>query len=192
MEGTLATILFFAGNFAPRAWALCMGQILSIAQNTALFSLLGTTYGGNGQTTFALPDFRGRVPVGAGQGPGLSNKSLGEMSGSETQTLLATQMPAHTHGSVLSGITVTIPAVSSAGNSNTPGSGMRLAKLVDSRNNPLNVYSNAAADTNLAAGSVGGTLQIGVSGGSQPFSIMQPYLAMNFVICLEGIYPSRN
>src|SRR6188768_4319530 len=87
----------FAGNFAPRNWAFCQGQILSIAQNTALFSLLGTTYGGNGQTTFALPDFRGRVAVGTGQGPGLSNITLGEVSGTPTVTLTSQQMPIHSH-----------------------------------------------------------------------------------------------
>src|SRR5215211_5950019 len=97
MEGYIAEIRLFAGNFAPRGWAFCYGQILSIAQNTALFSLLGTTYGGNGQTTFALPDFRSRVPVGAGTGPGLANISLGEVSGHETVTLLLNQMPVHTH-----------------------------------------------------------------------------------------------
>src|SRR6478672_10112699 len=96
-EPFLAEIIMFAGNFAPRGWAFCQGQILSIAQNTALFSLLGTTYGGNGQTTFALPDLRGRVPVGTGQGPGLSNYDLGQVSGSESVTLTVSQMPAHNH-----------------------------------------------------------------------------------------------
>src|SRR4051812_19628298 len=96
-EPFLAEIMIFAGNFAPRGWAFCNGQILSIAQNTALFSLLGTTYGGNGQTTFALPDLRGRVPIGVGQGPGLSSISLGEVGGTENVTLLTTQMPMHDH-----------------------------------------------------------------------------------------------
>src|SRR4051812_4210500 len=96
-EPFLAEIVMFAGNFAPRGWAFCNGQILSIAQNTALFSLLGTTYGGNGQTTFSLPDFRGRSPVGTGQGPGLATIDLGEVSGAEAVTLLTTQMPVHTH-----------------------------------------------------------------------------------------------
>src|SRR5437879_11862971 len=93
----LGSIIMFAGNFAPRGWALCNGQILPIAQNTALFSILGTTYGGNGQTTFALPDLRGRVPVGSGQGPGLSNYDLGQQGGSESETLTVNQMPEHTH-----------------------------------------------------------------------------------------------
>ena len=96
-EPFLAEIIMFAGNFAPRGWAFCQGQILSIAQNTALFSLLGTTYGGNGQTTFALPDLRGRVPVGTGQGPGLPNVNLGDPAGEPTHTLIITEMPAHNH-----------------------------------------------------------------------------------------------
>src|SRR3954466_12786852 len=96
-DAMIGTIALFAGNFAPRGWQLCNGQILSIAQNTALFSILGTTYGGNGQTTFALPDLLGRVPIHSGQGPGLSNYVIGEMSGSETVTRLSTQMPAHNH-----------------------------------------------------------------------------------------------
>ena len=93
----IGEIILFAGNFAPRGWAFCQGQILSIAQNTALFSILGTTYGGNGQTTFALPDLRGRVPVGTGQGPGLPSVNLGEQAGEPAHTLIATEMPAHNH-----------------------------------------------------------------------------------------------
>ena len=185
MEGYLAVIMFFAGNFAPRGWAFCQGQILSIAQNTALFSLLGTTFGGNGQTTFALPDFRGRVAVGTGQGPGLPSINLGQVAGEPTHTLIITEMPAHTHTSG----TITIPAVSTAGNANTPGSSQSLAKLVDSRNNALNLYSNAAPDTNLASAA---TVQINNAGGSQPHNNMQPYLGINYVICIEGIFPSRN
>src|SRR5215510_5189967 len=104
-EPFLGEIIMFGGNFAPRGWALCNGQILSIAQNTALFSILGTTYGGNGQTTFGLPDFRGRVPVSQGAGPGLSSYDLGEMPATESTTLLINQMPAHTHTA-----TVTISA----------------------------------------------------------------------------------
>ncbi len=170
----MAIIKLFAGNFQIRGWAFCAGQILSIAQNTALFSLLGTTYGGNGQTTFALPDFRGRVPVGVGQGPGLPPVSLGEVSGTPTHTLIITEMPAHNH---------LLSASNANGNTNTPGAGVVPAKLVDSRNNALNSYSNAANTT------MGGTT---IAGGSQPHNNMQPYLGMNYLICMEGIYPSRN
>jgi microcystin-dependent protein len=173
----------FAGNFAPRNWAFCQGQILSIAQNTALFSLLGTTYGGNGQTTFALPDFRGRVPVGTGQGPGLPGVTLGEMSGTPTHTLIITEMPAHNHV-----VTTTITGTGATANSGSPGSGIpatssSLSLYVNSSvNPPLNrpLASNVASSTAT------------IAGGSQPHNNMQPYLGMNFIIALQGVYPSRN
>jgi microcystin-dependent protein len=170
----------FAGNFAPRGWALCQGQIMSIAQNTALFSLLGTTYGGNGQTTFALPDLRGRTPIGTGQGPGLSPKVLGEVGGTETVTLIANQMPAHNH---------TIGASTSPGNIANPngntlavgqvtvGGGTELVNMYASGTNP-NVLLNVQTAS--------------IAGGSQPHDNMQPYLGMNFIIALVGIFPSRN
>lgn len=180
MEGYISEIRMFAGNFAPRGWAFCQGQILSIAQNTALFSLLGTTYGGNGQTTFALPDFRGRVAVGTGQGPGLPSVNLGEMSGAPTHTLIITEMPAHNHTAQ-----ATVNAVSATGNSASPASALPAGSSARD-----NQYSNAAASTQMAAGMVGVT--IGIAGGSQPHNNMQPYLGMNYIICMEGIYPSRN
>jgi microcystin-dependent protein len=108
MEGTIGEIRMFAGTFAPRTWAFCSNQLISIAQNTALFSILGTTYGGNGQTTFALPDFRGRVAVGTGTGPGLPNVQLGQMAGTPTVTLLTTNMPAHNHA-VTGTVTIQAP-----------------------------------------------------------------------------------
>ena len=113
MEGTIAEIRMFAGNFPPKNWAFCQSQILAISQNTALFSLLGTNYGGNGTTTFGLPDFRGRMPVGQGQGPGLSQYVLGELAGSETNTIANANFPAHSHP--FSG-SVTMPATAVAGN----------------------------------------------------------------------------
>ena len=177
MEGYLAQIIMFAGNFAPRSWAFCQGQILSIAQNTALFSLLGTTYGGNGQTTFGLPDFRGRVPVGTGQGPGLPSIDLGEQSGTPTTTLLITNMPAHNHTA-----TVNV-GVSDANASSTEGDGKILGAPA----------ANIFAPANTAAGNMGGvSATIGIAGGSQPFNNMQPYIGMNYVICISGIFPSRN
>jgi microcystin-dependent protein len=184
MEGYIAALMLFAGNFAPRSWAFCMGQILSIAQNTALFSLLGTTYGGNGQTTFALPDLRGRVPVGTGQGPGLPSVNLGEVSGEPTHTLIITEMPAHNHSTQS-----TLRAVNGAGTTNSP-TGNSLAAPVDSRGNPLNIYSNGSPDVSLGAAS--SQVVAGIAGGSQPHNNMQPYLGMNYIICLEGIFPSRN
>jgi microcystin-dependent protein len=181
MDGYIAEIKMFAGNFAPRNWALCQGQIMSIAQNTALFSLLGTTYGGNGQTTFALPDFRGRVAVGTGQGPGLANKDLGEVSGVENVTLVVTQIPAHSHAA-------TINVNSNAGTLSNP-TGNYLAGGQDATANPIPTY--AAASTPAATLNAS-TVTGGNTGGSQPHSNMQPYLGMNYIICLFGIFPSRN
>ena len=182
MEGYIAEIRMFAGNFAPRGWAFCAGQLLSIAQNTALFSLVGTTYGGNGQTTFGLPDFRGRVAVGTGAGPGLSSIDLGEAAGAETTTLTTLNMPAHVH----SFSTTATPACNTgAGNADSPLG---------------NILAGSATDENYAApGTANGTMapitvagNTGIAGSNQPFSNRQPYLGMNYIICLEGIYPSRN
>jgi microcystin-dependent protein len=171
-EPFLGEIRMFGGNFAPRGWALCNGQILPIAQNTALFSLLGTTYGGNGQTTFALPNLQGRVPIHFGQGPGLSPYTLGQSSGSENVTLLTSQLPAHNH---------TINATQSA-TTNDPSGAV-----------PAN---EAASRTMIYGGAPDGTVMnpsmCGTTGGNQPVPILQPYLCVNFIIALEGIYPSRS
>ena len=170
-EGFIGEIRMFAGNFAPKDWAFCQGQILSIAQNTALFSILGSTYGGNGTTTFALPNLSGRVPVGVGQGAGLTNRQLGEMSGTETVTLTTAQMPAHSH---------TVNAVTADGNQNLPTNSFPAnTKTLDKE------YSTVAPNTTM------NPTMIGVSGGSQPFGVMQPSLGMNYIICVNGIYPSR-
>jgi len=179
MEGTIAEIRMFAGNFAPRNWAFCANQILPIAQNTALFSLLGTTYGGNGQTTFALPDFRGRVAVGTGQGPGLPSTTLGELAGTPTTTLTINNMPAHNHP-ITGSLTVQAAADGALG---TDPSNRRLG--------PGSFYS-ASTDDLINMAPLAGSMVVGINGGSQPFSIMPPYLGMNYIICLFGIFPSRN
>jgi microcystin-dependent protein len=161
-------------NFEPRGWAFCNGQILSIAQNTALFSLLGTTYGGNGQTTFALPDLRGRVPmhVGSSQGPGLSLYNLGEQGGAEAVTLLATQMPVHNH----------LENVSSAnGTSDNPANG-----ILGKNASGVPQYGAGPGNATMAAGAIAN------AGGSQPHENRQPYLGLNYIIALQGIFPSRN
>jgi len=177
MEGTIGEIRMFAGNFAPKYWAFCFGQILGIAQNTALFSILGTTYGGNGQTTFALPDLRGRVPVNTGQGPGLPQVSLGEVGGNPTNALLVSNLPAHTHAMTASADGPTL---------NT-ASGNSLASQSRANGGTMpNVYA-AGATSPVAMAS-----QTSASGGNQPFNIMQPYLGINYIICLSGIFPSRN
>lgn len=169
----LGEIRMFAGNFAPRGWALCQGQLMSIPDNSALFSILGTTYGGNGTTTFALPDFRGRVPLSSGQGPGLSNYSLGEQTGSESVTLVSSQMPIHNH---------TVNAVASGGTQASPTSG---SLAIESTGTSLN-YSNAAPTSPM------NSQMIANNGGSQPHTNIQPVTCVNFIIALEGIFPSRN
>jgi microcystin-dependent protein len=168
-EPFLGMIIIVPYNFAPRGWAFCQGQILPIAQNTALFSLLGTTYGGNGQTTFALPDLRSRVPLNSGQGPGLSLYDLGEQTGTESVTLTVNTLPGHTH--------TFAPSCSSQAASSSKPSG-----LVPSAGGS---YNNAP-DGTMGAGTTGAT------GGTQPVPIIQPILALNFCIALEGIFPSRN
>ncbi len=181
MEGTLAEIRMFAGNFNPRTWAFCQGQLLSIAQNTALFSLLGTTYGGDGIVTFQLPDFRGRIALGTGQGPGLPGIILGEVAGTNTVTLLTANLPTHNHP--LTG------AVNLQVNNDTAG-------LSDDATNKRfaatgNIFTAVATDL-VPMAPAQSTLAAGLTGSNQPFSNMSPYLGMNYIICLEGIFPSRN
>lgn len=174
----IGSIVLFAGNFAPRGWAFCEGQILPIAQNTALFSILGTTYGGNGQTTFALPDLRGRVPLGTGQGPGLANYILGEVIGVENVTLNTNELPAHNH-------TV---QVSSGQADSANGSGGYLAVANGSlAGDPVvvNTY-NGAPNATL------GPTSITPTGNNMPHVNIQPSLGLNYIIALQGIFPSRN
>ena len=170
----MATIMLFAADFAPKNWALCNGQTMQIAQNQALFALLGTTYGGNGVQTFALPDFQGRAAMGAGQGGGRSNYVLGQKAGSQNVTLTVSNLAIHNHTT-----TATLAATSAAPNTDE-GPGGILAGA--------NIY---AAGAN---GSLGGVSEqpSGQAGSSQPVDIEQPYLGLNFVICTQGIYPSRN
>ncbi|RYU78267.1 phage tail protein [Hymenobacter persicinus] len=180
MEEYLGVIKLFAGNFAPRGFMFCNGQILSIAQNSALFSLLGTTYGGNGQTTFALPNLMGRVPVGVGTGPGLPQVVQGQIAGTPTVTLTTNNMPAHTHGQQF---------MSGAATAATPAAGLSLAQTNGS------VPGTGDTTTTNIYGSTGSPVaggQTSVAGGNQPVSVMQPYLGLNYIICTEGIYPSRN
>jgi microcystin-dependent protein len=160
----IGSITLFAGNFAPRGWAFCNGQLLPINQNTALFSLLGTTYGGNGMTTFALPDLRGRVPTHAGQGPGLSPYTLGESAGSESVTLTAAQMPAHNHAQ---------PATNAEQGTSRPGNAVPAKG---------GVYAGASDGSAMAPSSA--------AGGGLPHDNRAPYLALNFIIALQGIYPA--
>jgi microcystin-dependent protein len=172
-EPFLGMIAIYGFNFAPRGWAMCNGQILPIAQNTALFSLLGTTYGGNGQTTFALPDLRSRVPVHFGQGPGLSSYVLGQAAGTETVTLNVNEIPAHTH---------TVACTDEDGTSSKPP-----GNIIASQQDGNAAYANVSPNGTMAA-----TMIPPSGGGNQPHPNIQPYLAINFCIALEGIFPSRN
>ena len=167
-EPYIAQITLFAGTFPPRGWAFCNGQILSIAQNTAPFSLIGTTYGGNGQTTFALPDLRGRVPLHAGQGPGLTNRTLGEMGGEEAVTLTQPQIPQHSH---------TANATSEDATSSKPGGAVPAGG---------GGYGATSDGTTMSPNFIAG------GGGNQPHDNMQPYNTINYIIALEGIFPPRD
>jgi microcystin-dependent protein len=171
----IAEIRMYGFNFPPRGGAFCNGQILAIAQNTALFSLLGTTYGCNGTTNFGLPNLQGRTPIGQGNGPGLTPRVLGEVGGSQTVTLLSTEMPVHTH---------TPQAVSGAGTSSSPAGTLWAASGVGRTPPPYYVTGAVATTMNAAA--------ISAAGGNQPHENMQPYQTLNFVIALQGVYPARN
>jgi microcystin-dependent protein len=172
----LGQIQAFGFNFAPRGWAMCNGQLMSISQNTALFSLLGTFYGGDGVTTFGLPDLRGRVAVHQGQGPGLSPYVIGQAAGTENVTLLQSQMPAHTH----------IPNASSNSADQASPAGAIWAAPLDSQGGAGTGYTKTAANTTMAPNA------LGIAGGSQPVSIIEPYLCVTFCIATQGIFPSRN
>lgn len=179
MDPTMSEIRLFAGNFAPLSWAYCNGALMSIAENSALFSLLGTTYGGDGQVTFALPDLRSRVAVGTGQGPGLSNWDLGEVIGAENVTLITPQIPAHTHTATA---TAAPHANTAAGTLNTPGGNY-------AANSGSDLYAETAT---VNMGSNQFVFALSPTGGTQPHNNIMPYLALNFIIAVEGIYPSRN
>jgi microcystin-dependent protein len=167
----VAEIRMFPGTFAPKGWALCNGQVLPIAQNTALFSLLGVRYGGDGSSTFALPDLRGRIPMHPGAGAGLTPRTLAETGGSETVTLAPAQIPNHTH------------------NFNRPASGSAATQTNPQGNlpaiTPEDQYSSAGTNVNM------GPDAMSPAGGSLPHNNLQPYLVVNFIIALEGIFPSR-
>lgn len=173
MDAFLATILLFGGNFAPRNWAFCHGQLIAISSNQALFALLGTTYGGDGRTSFGLPDLRGRVPVGHGQGPGLTSRSLGQSSGVEqtSVSLTSQNVPTHTHP---------MHAIANSAGEDSPA------------NNYLGqaeFYATGGTDVTMNANSIGAN-----AGGAEPIVIpaIQPSLSMNYIICIDGIFPSRN
>ena len=171
MNPFIAEIIMFGGNFAPRGWALCDGQLLAINSHSALFSILGTTYGGDGRTTFALPDLRGRVAINPRQGPGLSNYRLGQKGGTEDVTLTINQIPSHNH---------TINATSVVGTTNDP------------TNNFLANTGSFDNEYGTSANTTLNPLAASNTGGSQSHNNIQPFCCVNYIIALEGIYPSRN
>jgi len=168
MEGFIGEIIMFGGNFAPRFWAFCNGQLLAIAQNQALFSILGTTYGGDGRTTFGLPDLRGRAAMHTGQGPGLTSRQLGQRGGTEANTLTVSQIPSHTHQL----------NAKEEGNSDNPSGGFIAGSGANS--------FGTSADAVMAANAVQPV------GNNAPINNMQPYECVSYIICLQGIFPSRN
>lgn len=171
-EPFIGEIRIFGFNFAPRSWAFCNGQLLPISQNTALFSLLGTIYGGDGRTTFALPNLEGRAPMGEGRGPGLTARTIGQRGGTDFVTLVESQIPNHAHN---------VNCVSTPGSTNIPTNNIPAnTGLIDRE------YSDSTTTINMASAAVANT------GGSQSHNNMQPYLGIYFCMALQGLYPSRS
>ena len=166
----LGEIVMFAGNFAPRNWALCEGQLLAINSNQALYSILGTTYGGDGRTSFGLPDLRGRIAMHPGQGPGLPTYSLGQKGGNYEHQLTTQQMPGHTHP-LLNNAIETAPTQSDPSGNSLAEGGFYASGTPDARTQPATT---------------------GQAGGNQSYSIQNPYQAVNFIICIQGLFPPRN
>lgn len=175
MEGTIGEIRMFAGNFAPKGWAFCEGQLLSINEYQSLFSIVGNYYGGDGRTNFGLPDFRGRVSMGAGNGPGLTPREFSQKFGNETNVLQVSQLPPHNHDA-------TINTVKEDGDKFKPKDTYLAADTSAS------IYSQSSPDAQLAPNSV----TVGNTGGGQGVNNIQPTLVMNYIICTEGLYPQRN
>ena len=191
-DAYIGEVRLFAGNFEPRNWAFCHGQLIAIRQNTALFSILGTTYGGDGRTTFGLPDFRDHVGIGVGQGPGLSLIQLGEEGGEENVTLSTQDMPSHIHGVVMTD-QPKLKVSSSPATQTTPITGSSIAQpgfLVSGSFAPTMGVNLEEPAVELNA-NIDMKLSTHVSGGSIPHNNMQPYIGMNYVICLTGIFPQR-
>ncbi len=174
-EPFIGEVRLFGGNFAPRGYAFCNGQLLSIAQNTALFSILGTTYGGDGRTTFGLPDLRGRTPIGPGRGPGLTRRILGQKLGQETVTLTTATLASHNH-----------PMIATTGfaTSMMPGNNLPAMPpgLLGTR-----IYANGPPNTTMNAAAIDDP-----TGGNQPHNNMQSFLGLNYIIAIQGVFPSRN
>jgi len=215
MEEMMGSIKFFGGNFAPKDFGFCGGQLIAISQNQALYAILGTTWGGDGRTNFALPDMRGRVPIGGGRGVGLTEVFQGQQRGSELMELGIQHLPSHSHDATFTPTTVgasssptataSVNAFSGQGNQDSPaGNYWALGNVVDGRSNlPVKNGYSSTADTTMAddavnvaisgvGGITGGDVAVGATGGGQHFPIMQPNLGMQYIIALQGYFPSRN
>ncbi len=210
MEFFIGGIINFGGNFAPRDWAFCDGQLISINQNQALFAILGTIWGGDGRTNFALPDMRSRVPVGVGRGAGLSLYNQGEQIGTETHVMQLAQLPVHSHAASFTGTgggpssltaTATVNAFNGTATETTPTGNYwsapknGISALASYGTTANTTMATDAVNVSIAGnggGITGGTVDIANQGGSQPFSLIQPTLGMQYIICLQGLFPSRN
>ena len=201
MDPFIGQIIMFAGNFAPRDWAFCDGQLLPISQNQSLYSILGITYGGDGRTTFGLPDFRGRVPIGQGQGNGLTTRRMGEQIGIEEVTLSTAQMPIHSHAAktTISGSSVAakLNASSAEGTTNVPLNNY-LAMPTNIARSSVNMYGSSA-DVEMANDAIkidvsglSAETTVNQTGGNSAHNNIQPSLVMNYIICVNGVYPPRN
>jgi microcystin-dependent protein len=219
MDGNIAEIRGFAGNFAPRNWSYCNGALLSISSNTALYSLIGNTYGGDGRTTMGLPNLQGRVPMGAGTGPGLTPRTLGQSGGVEREKLSISEMPPHNHPATTTGMSVNTSGLTAnlasgkmavnngvadhqipAANDSLAGPSAPSGRSTT----PINGYNSSAPNTGLNSGTLSGTLPItgtasvsgvvtiGLTGGGNAHQNMQPYQVINWIICMFGVYPSRS
>lgn len=204
-EPFIGQIQMFGFDFPPRGWSLCQGQLIAISQNTALFSLIGTNFGGDGRTTFGLPDMASRAPVGQSRGhtpPGLTPFQIGQHGGAQTHTMFETELAPHTHRATFtsSGGSTEVKATTEEGESSDPSQGAFLAKAKADggpQDQDEYIYKSNPADSSLVSlggvsGSASGTVQVDTAGGGQPFSIQNPFLALNFSIALQGIFPSRN
>ncbi len=189
----IGQVTLFAGNFPPRAYAFCQGQLLPISQNTALFSILGTTYGGDGRTTFALPDLRGRCAIHPGRGPGLSTYILGERQGVERVNLNLLQLPSHNHNTS-NDIKATVNALATDATAQSPVTNDSIAKTATDLGDAVNAYAPPGTTTNvnLTAGAFGGAVTLNNSGGSQSHENRRPFIAINYIIALQGTYPARS
>lgn len=192
-EGFIGEIRMFAGTFPPRTWAFCEGQLLSISQNQALFSIIGCQYGGDCRTTFALPDLRGRVAISAGRGPGLQNYAQASRGGSEYTILTQAQLPSHSHSASMSGGSANLLLSTDAATRNIPQAGdVPAAPQFGSGLSAQKVKAYGSANNTVNGQALGGNIAVGFTGGSQQVDKRQPYLAVRYIICLQGVFPSRN